>query len=413
MRLFSRIVSLGVCIFLVTAAAQPAHAQFGGLKKMAKKAAGDAVEKVAGDAVDRAADDAAQKASDAATEAIDDAILGSDSTGSVSSSGNMNAGGAGNAGAGMGVLGAMLGGGGGGGVETVDFRELQALLPDQLSGMNRTNAEGQKSAALGINMSTATATYESGDGSIDLTITDMGSMRAFAALGYAWASGEVEQESADGYMRTVKYKDFPAYEEFDKSGPTASFSVMIGQRFLVAAEGNGVSMAQVKAAVDRVDLAKLDAMKGEALEVTDFQKLKALLPNSAAGMGRTNASGQKSTTMGYTMSTATGQYGSGDKSMRVSITDLGSMQGIATLGYTWLNMQIESESDTGYEKTGKYGEYPSHEKFTKEGSQAEYSIVVNGRFMVAAEGSGITMDDAKAAVQSIDVSQLTPPEPAK
>ncbi|MSO21892.1 MAG: hypothetical protein EXQ58_01280 [Acidobacteria bacterium] len=45
-------------------------------------------------------------------------------------------------------------------VTPVDFRELKALLPEALPGMRRTQAEGEKAAAMGLNISKAEGEYE-------------------------------------------------------------------------------------------------------------------------------------------------------------------------------------------------------------------------------------------------------------
>lgn len=56
-----------------------------------------------------------------------------------------------------------------------------------------------------------------------------------------------------------------------------------------------------------------DAMKqlggdGETKEVVDFRKLKALLPESIAGIDRTSHTGEKVGAMGFKMSTAQAEY---------------------------------------------------------------------------------------------------------
>ena len=56
-------------------------------------------------------------------------------------------------------------------VETVNFRELKALLPAELDGLKRTSASGEKNNAFGINVSQAEGEYETEDNSSSISIT--------------------------------------------------------------------------------------------------------------------------------------------------------------------------------------------------------------------------------------------------
>ncbi len=155
--------------------------------------------------------------------------------------------------------------GGGEGVEPVDFRKLRDLLPEDLPGMDRTNAEGQKSGMMGINVSQAEGTYEGDGGRITITIIDMGTLKGAAMFGYAWLMAEIDRESDDGYERTTKYKGFPAYEKMDRNGDQEDYSyqVVVGERFIVSFEGDNVTKAKMETARDRVPFGKLDDMKNE------------------------------------------------------------------------------------------------------------------------------------------------------
>jgi hypothetical protein len=56
----------------------------------------------------------------------------------------------------------------------------------------------------------------------------------------------------------------------------------------------------------------------EAVDPVDFRKLKDLLPETLAGMSRTEATGEKTGAMGFTVSTAQAKYkGSSNESLNV------------------------------------------------------------------------------------------------
>lgn len=165
----------------------------------------------------------------------------------------------------MAAAGAAVTGGGleGKATEAVDFRELKALLPEELPGMRRTSAEGQKNSAMGFTLSTAEARYQSeGGGRIHLTITDAGAVAGLAAMGmYAWAGMEIDQEDEDGYEKTTTLNGRRGYEKYNRSSKSGEVSLMVGGRFIVELDGDDVSMDDLKSALDKVDLDKLEGMK--------------------------------------------------------------------------------------------------------------------------------------------------------
>ena len=156
-------------------------------------------------------------------------------------------------------------------VEPVDFRELRALLPEELSGMERSNAAGEKGGAMGMAISKATGEYSATDeserGNIQITITDLGSLKGAAMMGYGWMMMEIDRESDNGYERTTEYGSFPAHEKWERRGDSSNgeMQVMVGNRFIVAIDGRQVGMERIKSALERVDLEKLEEMKDEGV----------------------------------------------------------------------------------------------------------------------------------------------------
>lgn len=151
-------------------------------------------------------------------------------------------------------------------VEPVDFRVLRDMLPEDLPGMERTNAEGQKSGAMGIKVSQAEATYQGEDNSrVEITIIDMGTMKSAAMFGYAWLMAEIDREGDTGYERTTKYKGYPAYEKMERGGNTERFEsqVVVGERFVVAIEATNATEEQIEAARNSIDYDDLEDLKDE------------------------------------------------------------------------------------------------------------------------------------------------------
>jgi len=149
-------------------------------------------------------------------------------------------------------------------VETVNFRELKALLPENLDGLNRTSASGEKTNAFGINVSKAEGEYKTEDKSsrIKITIVDMGSMSGWAGLAaFGWTMSEIDKETDDGYERTIEYKGYKGFEEYNTKRNDGKKEIMVAKRFMVTVEGYNVPMEAIDDAMDEVDVDELEGMK--------------------------------------------------------------------------------------------------------------------------------------------------------
>jgi hypothetical protein len=165
---------------------------------------------------------------------------------------------AGAAAAGMEALGILAGGGKR--VEPVAVDQLTPLLPERFAGLPRTSSNAERSGFAGIMIARAEATYEDGDRSVRLEVTDTGGASGLAGLA-SWAGIQGERQDESGTERTQNVGGRVVHEKIAKGDGTNEFSVLLGQRFVVNAEGDKVSAEQLKAAVSALDLAKLEAMK--------------------------------------------------------------------------------------------------------------------------------------------------------
>jgi hypothetical protein len=155
-------------------------------------------------------------------------------------------------------------------VEPVDFQELKALLPESLPDMKRVDLEGEKSGALGMKISRARAVYRSDDRKREMTIdvTDVGSVKGIVATGvHAWTlAGDFARETEDGYEKGGRYKGYKAYEKYTNSSQEGSLHVFVADRFIVEVSGKGAKMNSLKAALDRVDVGRLESMKAVGVQ---------------------------------------------------------------------------------------------------------------------------------------------------
>ncbi len=158
-------------------------------------------------------------------------------------------------------------GAGSGVSEPIGFRELQRFLPEELGRLERTRSSGETSGMMGMSVSIAEASYQTEEGgSIDVTITDLGTLAGPALMGMAaWANVTVDRETDDGYERTSRYKGYPAYEEFSSYGGgdrgSAKFTYLVEGRFMVELSGRDATMEEVKELSDEIDARDLASLK--------------------------------------------------------------------------------------------------------------------------------------------------------
>ncbi len=162
------------------------------------------------------------------------------------------------------MMGAALGGGD---VEALAPDRLKPFLPESLGGTERAQRSRlSATAAMGMQMTEAKATYMSDDGrSWDLQITDTGTAKGLLALA-GWAGIEGENETSTGYDKTYHEDGRLIHEQWDRSSSRGEYGVVLGERFTVKVEGQADSIDDLKAALADLDLDALEAMKGEGVK---------------------------------------------------------------------------------------------------------------------------------------------------
>jgi len=99
-----------------------------------------------------------------------------------------------------------------------------------------------------------------------IKITDIGSMTGLAGMtAYAWSSVNIDRESDNEYEKTGTLGGYKSHEKYNKSSKSGEVSVLVGDRFVVDVNGDNVDMNAIKGALGKVDLGKLNSMKGEGV----------------------------------------------------------------------------------------------------------------------------------------------------
>jgi len=141
--------------------------------------------------------------------------------------------------------------------------------------------------------------------------------------------------------------------------------------------------------------------------------LKALLPEAIGDLPRTSFEAQGGAAMGIASSSAKGQYEAGERRVRLSITDMGSLAGMAAMA-GWANMTVDRETDTQVEKVYKQGQRTVREEYRKDGTHGEVTVVLPNGVIVEAQGDGVDPAALKKVVEGVNLAKLeTMQRPAK
>lgn len=134
------------------------------------------------------------------------------------------------------------------------------------------------------------------------------------------------------------------------------------------------------------------------------QTLKAALPEQLGGLARTGFEVQDGAALGLPTSQASAEYGSGDRTIRVEIMDLGGLGSMAAMAMGMA--QGEKESQTHAEKTWQEGGRTLHESYEKDGSSAERKMALKNGVLVSVSADNMDIAALRNLVNQIDIASL-------
>ena len=161
-------------------------------------------------------------------------------------------------------LGTLLGGGKR--VDPIGIDQLKPFIPTTFAGLPKTSGNAEKTGMTGLMVSKAEATYtDQAQKRVTLEVSDTGG--ASGLLGLAgWAGIQGEREDDNGFERTGKENGRLVHEKGSKHGGSNEFTIVLGDRFVVSARGNGVELGELKTAVSGLDLGKLESLKDQGVQ---------------------------------------------------------------------------------------------------------------------------------------------------
>jgi hypothetical protein len=144
-------------------------------------------------------------------------------------------------------------------VELVSTDTLKAALPASAAGFSRGEVETESASAGGFGSASAQADYSRGAMTAKLRVVDISSAGPMAGMAAAF-SVEHSREQGGTYEKVGRVNGAMTMEKYDRDARRGEYGVLVGDRFLVQAEGSGVEMADLKRLVGSVDRGALERL---------------------------------------------------------------------------------------------------------------------------------------------------------
>lgn len=136
--------------------------------------------------------------------------------------------------------------------------QLKALLPASLPGLARSGISAERSGITGLQVSEAKAGYGEGEQRIELSISDLAANRGMLAM---MGMVQTEQQTDTGFHKVYQQDGRTVVEDWDNNDHHGQYTMVVAERFLVKAEGDGADPEVLRKAVDAVDLTALEKLK--------------------------------------------------------------------------------------------------------------------------------------------------------
>lgn len=144
---------------------------------------------------------------------------------------------------------------------------------------------------------------------------------------------------------------------------------------------------------------------GKDVPAIPVDTLKSLLPDSLpGGFTRTEISTGSGGAMGFSGSSATGKYARGDSTIEISVIDSGAAGALMGMASAF-GVESTTENANGFEKTHVVDGRMVMEELDRANNTAKYGVVAGQRVVINAEGSKVSFDDVKAAVNAVGVDR--------
>ena len=141
-------------------------------------------------------------------------------------------------------------------VPPVNFKVLIDYLPQEVEGMKAGAPKGETGTMGEWQYSQAEARYRSEDGeqSAKVGLFDYAHIPMLYAPIQMMMKMNMNKESTEGFERSTKIGDFPAYEKWTSAGKENEVTVLVADRFVVTTTTRGLGENSARKIAESIDL---------------------------------------------------------------------------------------------------------------------------------------------------------------
>jgi hypothetical protein len=170
--------------------------------------------------------------------------------------------------------------------------------------------------------------------------------------------------------------------------------------------GSEVGLDRLQQAARNMEDVARRAQSGANPAGVSTDTLQQFLPASLpGGLARHDLSSTEGQIAGFGGSSVKAEYGSNGKTLTLSVTDLGAAGAIAALGGA-LGIKGAQQTGSSVSRMDQVNGRTIVESYDAQTRGGNSSVVVANRFLVNAEGSSVTLDALRGAVNAVDLSKL-------
>ncbi len=136
------------------------------------------------------------------------------------------------------------------------------------------------------------------------------------------------------------------------------------------------------------------------------EMLKGYVPNTLGEFARQSLDARSESAMGMTFTSVTAGYVNNDRNLEIKLQDLGAVPALAMAMGSWAQSTIDREDQTEVERVYKRDGATIKERYSKDGSSAEMSMMLANGVMVEVEGNNVDFKTVSKVVAGLDVKGL-------
>jgi hypothetical protein len=143
-------------------------------------------------------------------------------------------------------------------VPPVPYKTLMEFMPKSYKEMKTDGPEGESATFGEWSYSQAKIDFNAEEGGhAEVQIVDYAHIAAlYAPYQFLW-SMKISKESSHGYERAIQVGKYPAFEKWDSDNKRMELSTLVGERFVVIVNTNGLPEGAAKELISGIDVDKL------------------------------------------------------------------------------------------------------------------------------------------------------------